>query len=75
MVVWLVSRWGAYDATEPFTASSSTSSLNCMTTFAVIFDDKRITYGQLEEKTRHLANGLYARGILSFTDFMPAFHA
>ena len=30
---------------------------------AVIFDDKRITYGQLEEKTRHLANGLYARGI------------
>ncbi|WP_419091323.1 AMP-binding protein [Waltera sp.] len=24
---------------------------------------QRITYGQLEEKTRHLANGLYARGI------------
>lgn len=30
---------------------------------AVIFDDKRITYEQLEEKTRQLANGLYAKGI------------
>ncbi|MBQ7433949.1 MAG: AMP-binding protein [Lachnospiraceae bacterium] len=30
---------------------------------AVIFDEEKITYEQLEEKTRQLANGLYARGI------------
>lgn len=30
---------------------------------AVIFEEERITYGQLEEKTRQLANGLYARGV------------
>lgn len=30
---------------------------------AVIFNDEEITYKQLEEKSRKLANGLYARGI------------
>ena len=30
---------------------------------AVIYNDEKITYEKLEEKTRYLANGLYAKGI------------